>query len=145
MYCLSCDLGLFLQTLSVQRRAGVCHGSCQWLSMLAAVIKWRKWVRGSLASQSSLAGTSSDNPRVSTLKVGERPTRSAPPASTQSIPCIQPSQFLTQTSLPATHNKEYQSPYPVLQKNHGPKFTNGDCTFQPKSFAPRSQDCEMDC
>ena len=39
---------------------------------------------------------------------GERPTGSAPQASTQSIPCIQPCQFLTETTLihiSATHNK----------------------------------------
>ena len=40
--------------------------------------------------------------------LGERPTGSAPQASTQSIPCTQPCHFLPQTSLipiSATHNK----------------------------------------
>ena len=40
--------------------------------------------------------------------LGERPTGSAPQASTQSIPCTQPCYFLPQTSLipiSATHNK----------------------------------------
>ena len=41
--------------------------------------------------------------------LGERPTGSASQASIQSIPCIQPCQFLAQTSLiplSATHNKK---------------------------------------
>ena len=41
--------------------------------------------------------------------LGERPTGSAPQASTQSIPCTQPCHFLPQTSLipiSATHNKQ---------------------------------------